>query len=243
MIRTVHIWLAVVMMTGSVIAADNGTTNINACLQGFLSQLAASETIEPRLSLTNDVISLAGHTIRITATAERTLPAEGKFVVAARFDVMLDGAKVDSLTFGSIGVGGSEKEGLTDTVHEWYMSFGAAMFRAVANSTPSLIHDGYRVYSGFMGIRGEPPQDWVDGTTGMQRNVLAAVALPHFKEDKTRFHGLSLKVMMATNGTVKGECQIDGKPSAVSLAALKNLPWPNTGAAYMFKQAYVLVGQ
>ena len=110
--RTAYTWLAFLVMTASVIAADTNTTTLNASLHEFLNQLAESENekFEPRFILTNDVIVMAGHTIRIAATSERALPTSEKFVSAGRFDVTFDGAKVENLTFNSVGAGESEPD-------------------------------------------------------------------------------------------------------------------------------------
>lgn len=179
------------------------------------------------------------NSLRVNPVSEHAGEEQGKFISAVRFEVTLDGTKEDKLTFGAIGVGDSAQNAREVAVHDWYMGFGAALFDAIAGVPTSLKLSGFSVYPGFMGVRGDIGKNWVDGSNEMHLKILSALTgvMP---KSGTLVHTLDLKIVVLHDGTVEGECRLNGTPSDQVFSALKKLPWPSSESGYMFKQAYVV---
>jgi hypothetical protein len=227
-------------MPSSPLSSEEENAKLFACLAAELAQLAAKGQLPPGFTVTKDGVILREHTLRITPTSEYAGARQSKFLSAARFDVTLDGRKEEQFTFGSIGVGDSAQEARQTAAQEWYFGFGAAMFHALAGSPTSLTFDGFSIYPGLMGVRGQAPQGWVNGTDEMHLRILASLAAILPKPGPAT-HSLDLKLSVPPNGILEGECKFDGKTNDPVFLALKTLPWPVLPTAYLFKQAYVLV--
>ena len=237
--RYIFTFAAAIAIHTSAFASD-GNIKLSTSLNVMLLKLADLKDSEPKVTSTNGAVLIGNHTVRIVPVSETSTKANGKFIEAARFEISIDGVKNENLTVGSIGIGNSAQDAADTSVQEWYMTVGSAILQTVSSSPSKLTVSNFTVRAGLMGIRGDPPKGWVDGSDDMHRKILAVIDASNPIENTSEVHVLDLKVVVAPNGTIHGECRNDGKTSEVLLSTLKKLSWPSTSTGYMFKQAYVL---
>lgn len=187
----------------------------------------------------NGHVISGGKKMTFAAVSERALEHQGQFIQAARVEVSVDGVAVPALTFGSIGMGKSREEADKMAILEWYMAAGKAVIEAVGRQKAEIEMGGFSVYPGHTGIRGTPPEGWLQGEAGMHPKILKEL-LPHLPKDASTV-AIDLKMTMQPGSALDGQCLINGQSSEVAVEAMKRLDWPRSGDAYMFKQAYVLV--
>jgi hypothetical protein len=82
------------------------------------------------------------------------------YLVGLEFTCEVDGAPVQSLLAGSMGVDPGQDGAVMTAIREWVGQYGFAIGRALASPTqrPPLSVASFRVYEGLTGIRGEAPQ-------------------------------------------------------------------------------------
>jgi hypothetical protein len=185
-------------------------------------------------------ISYADGKVRVSVTpvSENALENSGRFISAARFEISIDGTKRPELTFGAIGIGESREDATKTAVVEWYMAAGQSVLSAIGDQpTETKLYD-ISVYAGLMGIRGERPEGWLDGTPKMNRRILAS--LNDLLPTTSSLNSIDIKIVVKSGGSVEGQCVINGKESPSAVRELQKLEWPATDASYMFKQAYIV---
>jgi len=212
-------------------------------LAGYVEKTLAGLSSKDELGrpvFKDGALAIGGQNVQIAATPEQSTQMNSRFIEAAAFEVRINSTAHPQLVFGAIGIGESRQDALETAVHEWYGSFGSALFAALADSNgPTLSLGGFSAYPGYMGIRGELPKGtWVNGSGDMHRRILAAIS-EHAPRTDNALHAVSLMLAMKPGASVEGEARIDARPSAAVLAALRSLDWPATHS-YLFKQVYVL---
>jgi len=230
--------LVAIGMTGRAPSAQS-SADLAKCLGASLAKLADKKDSDVTLTFKDGVLTIGRWKIRVSPISENSTTTQDRFVEAARFDIQIDSAPHPELTYGSIGIGDSQQDAIQTAVQEWYLGFGAALFRALGDAATKVTASGFSVYPGFMGIRGDLPKgSWMDGSDEMHRRVLAALGT-HLPNATNGLHTLALKIWTNIDGSVGGEALIDAKPSEAILAAIMKLDWPKS-SSYMFKQAYIL---
>jgi hypothetical protein len=190
------------------------------------------------ISFNNGQVISGDKRIRVTPVSENVLKQAGRFISAARFEISVDDKRRPELTFGSVGIGDSGADATQTAVAEWYMAAGRALFSAIGGQPPDIRADDLSIYAGLMGIRGERPEGWLDGTPKTNQQIIE-VLRKHLPAGGA-LSAIDLKIMVKANASVEGQCMIDGKESVAAIADLKRLPWPTAKDSYMFKQAYVV---
>ncbi len=117
------------------------------------------------------------------------------------------------------------------------MGFGVPLFKALAEITSSTALADYWIYAGYLGIRGESPKGWVDGSDAMNQKIMGVLSQFLPNDD---FIVLDLKITVPPKGEPQSECRVNGQVSNKVTQELLKLDWPRNSAAYMFKQAFVL---
>jgi len=236
--RLITIILLTVAIAAPAVGANDEAGRLTSRLMDMMAKVAAKPESIPKMSVKGGELEVAKHRVRINPVSERALRADGQFISAARFEISLDGSKQDQLTAGSIGIGQSTDEATSKAVEEWYLVFGSALLRSIADSAPDFTQGEFRVYTGALVVRGEPPKDLVSGQAVTKQNVLGAIsdALPR-ADGKP--HSVQVIATIAPDGTTTGECRIDGRISAIAFSSVNRLPWPKASAAYMYKRSYV----
>jgi hypothetical protein len=226
--------LMAIAITGKAKAdEENDLAKSASILFGQIASKAGSA-----ISFENGQVISGNKRIRVTAVSENVLKQAGRFISAARFEISIDDTKRPELTFGSIGIGDSGADASQTAVTEWYLLAGRALFAGIGGQPPDIRADDLSIYVGLMGIRGERPEGWLDGTTKMNQQIIE-VLRKHLPAAGV-LSAIDLKMMVKANASIEGQCMIDGKESVDAIADLKSLPWPATKDSYMFKQAYVV---
>lgn len=205
-----------------------------------LAKVATPKPGEPTVpfSFADGVVTAGKHRVTVAPFLERTDPVHGKIAAGLRFDVTVDGSPVLRLTHRVLSIDESAEKACEQAAGDWYLAFGLCMFSALAEADPTTKLSGWNVHAGSMGFRGSKPQDWLDGSPKMHDMILETI-FAHLPAKDGQFHSLSLMVASDPNGTVKTKCEVDAKDAPQAAAALRALPWPNSGPSYMFKQSYV----
>ena len=120
------------------------------------------------------------------------------------------------------------------------MLFRSPLIKAISNKETLLeIHENY-VYPGLMGLRGDAPGGWVDGSDNMHRKVLSSL-----KDEISRsqsWGAIDIKLMVVPDTAITGECRVNGAISTKVCETLSKLNWPRE-KGYLFKQTYILRGK
>ena len=185
-------------------------------------------------------IEVGGRHLEVLPYAERCNVREAQHLCGVRFDIHADGVKDARLSFGVVGNGTSREAAHRDAVHHWWVAFAFPLIRSLADQRTDFGHSPYAAYPGAMVVRGKPPGGWIDGSTKMHQQlttVLTAVV-----GEKPVVRSIDLKVIVDGEGSVNGECRVNGVVSHDVLGELRKLSWPagDPDSGYRFYQTYIL---
>jgi hypothetical protein len=231
--------LAVVFFVSKQVRMKKETEIRKLATSGLKEMLKEKGTI---ISLArNDDLVVNGQRIDVLPVIERASNRDNKWFYGVGFAVQLDGKKDERFTVGSVGIGDSEDEARKVAVDEWLQLFGQPFVSMMLKSPQGIRTQSMTVFPGPMGIRGEKPEGWIDGTQEMHRRIILGL-FPENSSLSNESFPLTLNIMVAVTaeGHAGGECRKNGQVSAVMLTQILQLPWPKTGASYMYKQYYIL---
>lgn len=206
------------------------------CVQSLASlATAAGATVRSA----GDRIQIGGKEVRLVAQIENEERADAKVLVGLRVDVLADGVP-QPFTFGSVGVGENRDDAIETAVFEWSQYVGRALLGALGVKSGDLPRSigQFLVYPGLTGIRGSGAV-W---SAEKARQLLQHLETLSQVLDRSsgEFHSISLMVVVRANGTVEGECRVDGVISPAALTAVQSFPWQQSGTDYVFRQFYAL---
>ncbi|WP_163988995.1 DUF6348 family protein [Pyxidicoccus caerfyrddinensis] len=167
------------------------------------------------------------------------------YLVGLEFGCEVDGAPVESLLAGSIGVDPGQDGAVMTAIREWVSQYGFAIGRALAssNQSPPLSAASFRVYEGLTGVRGEAPPGFKPNRAFHEQLLSHLEPVLHESLSKapgTPLHALTVMLVVGASAG-EGECRADGVVSAQLCERALTFPWPRGVKPYMFKQYYVLV--
>ena len=197
----------------------NESADLDKAAAKFLEH-AASQAAS-KVSYEDGHVVAGGKRIKITPVSENVLQRGASHISAARFEVAISDEQRPELTFGSIGIGDSADDATKTAVVEWYMAAGKALFAAIGDDPAGATFPGFSIYPGLMGIRGERPEGWLDGTPEMNRRIFDALKdqIPAGK----KLNAIDLKIVVNSAGAVDGQCIVNGKESEAALKELQKL--------------------
>lgn len=202
-----------------------------------LHETIKSDRNDAGVELKDDHLYVDGKLIKISTTVENDLVRNGVFIFAVKFDTSLAGDRTFSV--GSIGVGKDRNDAIETSVNEWVDYFGKAFARMLAGLVTKTTGD-LEFYPGFMGVRGELPEGWLNGTNEMHDKFIN-VLTPLLR--KTTGDPISVSIMVTnSDGVLTGECRINNEISTKLLDELKKLDW-RTDKSFIFKQFYLVKRQ
>jgi hypothetical protein len=185
-----------------------------------------------------DRIQIGGKEVRVVAQIESEERADAKVLVGLRVDVLVGGVP-QPFTFGSVGVGENRDDAIATAVFEWSQYVGRALLGALGVKSGDLPRSvgPFFVYSGLTGIRGSGAV-W---SAEKDRQLLHHLEnlVQGLDPSSGEFHSISLMLVVRANGTLEGECRVDGVISPAALAT-QSFPWDQNGTDYIFKQFYAL---
>ncbi len=215
----------------------NSLNNFDAKPLSKLFEAIKSKNVE-NIELKKDEILVGRSKIKVITAVEYNGSNQGKWIFAARYDTKLTTTSETIFTVGSIGIGNDKNDAEETSIDEWMALFGKAFSEMLAKSEGETIN-GFKVYSGLMGIRGEKPsQSWIDGSSEMNKKIVS-VLLPIINKSNEEINSLNLMLSVNPNGEVAGECRFNNEISQEVLTELKKLNWEKSQTGYIFKQFYL----
>jgi hypothetical protein len=198
----------------------------------------------------------AGRKIGVAARVSHRGKRGDDHVLAADFDISIDGGRIPTFGAGAVGVGESAEDARKTVVSEWAGQYGAPIGFALASKwgakgTPQSA-DPLRPFYAEVEIGGQPLFHGPVGLRGNAKTVgsptsdefvgrVAAVVGPilHQTAAVTDYRSANVQVVVEKRTLTSGECRIDGVVSPELLHAVSKLPWPEASPMYMFKLFFV----
>jgi hypothetical protein len=193
----------------------------------------------PSFSGDGDVF-VRGHRIDVIPRVEQAVDQGTRWVSGVRFDLRLDGKADPKFTFGSIGIGASKEEAQKVAVQEWLAYFGTSFVSAILQSNQNIEADGFVVYPGLLGIRGQSTEKVVEALGDLDKRIFSALA-PILSDTSSGDFPMTLSFMIVNqgDGKVEAECRLNGAETTQGVSLLKNLSWPKDGIPYLLKKYYI----
>jgi hypothetical protein len=200
-------------------------------------------------------VSVAGKRIGVEARINNRGQTDDRSILAAEFDILVDGIRIPTLTAGVVGVDDTAEHARDTAAAEWAGQYGAPIgfalatrFGASGGPSPTdkiapfyakLEIEGQVLFHGPPGLRGDASTREVS-SDGFVR-TLATSVVPILLRTPPVSEYRSATVMVVVKGTAVtgGECRIDGVVSPELLQALSKLAWPEASPSYMFKLFFV----
>src|SRR5262249_45945660 len=103
------------------------------------------------------LLKVGGHRIELTPRIENQAQQEGRWIIAMRVHVALDGQELPALRTGSVGVDTTRDAALQTAADEWSRQFGTAVVEALGpggRKRAPIAAGAYQLFPGPAGIRG-----------------------------------------------------------------------------------------
>lgn len=201
-------------------------------------------------------LSVADRTVMVTARINNRLQQNGRHILAAQFDVSVDGIQSPALLAGAIGVDDTPERARDTAAAEWAAQYGVPIGFALASqfgaSSPpargdelaplyvKLEVDGQALFHGPPGVRGAARTPGaISSREFVTRVAEIAVASLRRKAAATGYRSALVQVLVTGAAVTGGECRVDGLISPELLDALSKLPWPEAAPSYVFKLFFV----
>jgi hypothetical protein len=203
-------------------------------------------------------VSVAGKKISVAARVNNRAKKDARNILAAEFDLLVDGIRIPALTAGAIGVDDTPEHARDTAAAEWAGQYGSPIGFAIAtrlgaSGHPSATHpiapfyaklkiDRQVLFHGPPGLRGNAKSPTEVSSDTFVR-TLASTVVPVLQRTPAVNEYRSATVLVIVEGTAVtgGECRIDGGVSPELLQAFSKLTWPEGAPSYMFKLFFVAI--
>lgn len=193
----------------------------------------------PHASFKDNKILIGDSSIQLKIEVESDGMENGKWIYAANITTFYKYNKETQINVGSIGIGSNRDEAKNVCIQEWFGAFGVA-FTNMLNGDNSIAVSNLKVFPGLMGIRGKLPENtWPKGDNEIARRIISQLQ-PQMRNQTGDLIPIDIKLMIGVNGVIDGECRVDNQVSTQLLSNLKQLSWPSSEEAYMFKQFFLI---
>ena len=185
-------------------------------------------------------ITVGGRRLEVLPYAEPCDVRDTEHRCGVRFDIRTDGVKDERLRFHGVGNGSDREDAQRDAVRHWWLAFAFPLIRSLADRETDFGRSRYTAYPGPTVVRGASPGGWLDGSARMHQQfttVLTAVV-----GEQPIVKSIDLSVTVNGDGSMDGECRVNGVVSPEVLRALRKLPWPEADpdSGDQLQQTYVL---
>jgi len=200
-------------------------------------------------------VLVAGKKVGVAVSVGAKAEKDGKHILAAEFEVSVDGKRVAPLAAGAIGVDDTAENVRNTVAAEWAAQYGAPIGFAVATqlgargpppSTSDMASfyakleiDGQALFHGPPGLRGNAKVTSEVSDDFVRRIATAVIPILRRTPPAGEYRSSLIQVVIEGTALTEGECRIDGVVSADLLAAVSKLPWPEASPSYMFKLFFV----
>ncbi len=185
-------------------------------------------------------IAVKGQRIDVIPSVEQVVNQGGRWINGVRFDLRIDGKDEPKFTFGAVGIGDSKEEAQKVAIQEWLAYFGKSFVPAMLRLDQGIDLEGFIVYPGFLGIRGQSTEKVAEALGDMDKRIFSALA-PMLSDQSHGAFPMTLNFMIVSqgDGKVEGECRLNSVGSTQGLSLLSQLPWPKNGSPYLLKKYYI----
>jgi len=201
-------------------------------------------------------VSVAGKKISVAARVNNRAKKDARNILAAEFDLLVDGIRIPALTAGAIGVDDTPEHARDTAAAEWAGQYGAPIGFAIATRLGASGHpsatdaigqfyakleiDRQVLFHGPPGLRGNAKSPAEVSSDAFVR-TLASTVVPVMHRAQSVHEYRSATVLVVVEGTAVtgGECRIDGVVLPELLQAFSQLTWPEGAPSYMFKLFFV----
>jgi len=201
-------------------------------------------------------LSVADRPVTVTARINNRLQQNSRHILAAQFDISVDGIQIPTLLSGAIGVDDTPERARATAAAEWAAQYGAPIGFALASrfgaSGPpprsnelapfyrKLEVDGQVLFHGPSGVRGDAKTPGATSSGEFVRRVATlVVASLRRKPPVSEYRSALVQVLVTGSAVTGGECRVDGLVSPELLEALSKLSWPEGSPSYVFKLFFV----
>jgi len=184
------------------------------------------------------IITVEDHRIDVLPYVENCGVLESGHLCGVRFEIKIDGAKDQRLTYGAVGNAPSKKMALEEAVEEWWAAFAGPVIQSIADKKADFMESSYVAFPGATLMRGNPPGGWLDGTSKMHQKITSNIYSVIGESPGVK--SIVIKMWANEKEGVSGECRVNTKISLEIIDSLRQLNWPSTTTSYMFKQVYIL---
>lgn len=177
--------------------------------------------------------------VHITPIVEGQMTNEGNYFVGIRIEVDTGGRSDFQYTFGSVGVGRSEREAKETALEEWAIQFVPTFCDSLLRATTGLPLKNLLIYKSVTGIRGSVSKLRND----LDDDILRSLAPILEYVGVTGTMTIDLRLAVEPDGSISGDCRIWSKPNPQLVELLRGVDWPQTNEGYMFKKYFIVVGR
>jgi len=203
-------------------------------------------------------VSIAGKKISVAARVNNRAKKDARNILAAEFDLLVDGIPIPALTAGTIGVDDTPERARDTAAAEWAGQYGSPIGFAIATRLGASGHpsatdpiapfyarlkiDRQVLFHGPPGLRGNAKSPAEVSSDAFVR-TLASTVVPVLQRTPAVNEYRSATVLVVVDGTAVtgGECRIDGVVSPELVQAFSKLSWPEGAPSYMFKLFFVSI--
>jgi hypothetical protein len=208
-----------------------------------LAEFARSAGATP--SLDGARLRIGKDEVRLSAQLEQAAQGLSGHVAGVLVGVSINGAVQPTLTAGVVGTGPSSEEAAAAASTAWARLVGVALLDALgvkSQDKPAFSAGRFSVHAGAASLAAMPGAEDVAWADQSRRELLDKLApvIRGLESSPSKFHLISVMVMVKPSGEMDGECRVDGIVSAEALKAARSFRWPKAANEYMLKQYYVL---
>ncbi|MGC4070231.1 MAG: DUF6348 family protein [Polyangiaceae bacterium] len=204
----------------------------------------------------DSAVSVANRSISVVARIDNRAQKDTRSILAATFEVLIDGRRIPTLTGGAIGVGETPVQARDTAAADWAFQYGAPIGFALATTlgaegrptaTDPLARlygktevDGQGLFYGPPGIRGRTAApDEVASIAFLRTVATSVVRLLRCKSPACEYRSTTILILVEGSAVTGGECRLDGDVSPELLDTLSKLTWPEGAPKYVFKLFFV----
>jgi Family of unknown function (DUF6348) len=201
------------------------------------------------------IVVVASRKIGVAARVSNRGKRENDHLLAADFDISMDGTRIPTFGAGAVGVGETPDDARKTAAAEWAAQYGApigfAMATRLGAKGPPQGTDplrplyakveiaGQALFHGPPGLRGNGNLGSATSDEFVGRVGAVVVPILHQTAPITEYRSANVQVVVENSTVRSGECRVDGVVSPALLQAVSKLPWPEGSPGYMFKLFFV----
>lgn len=184
------------------------------------------------------VISVGSHKLEVLPYIEQCMKSEASHVCGVRFEILNGGKKDPTMMYAVVGDGKTQEAALRHAVQGWWGEFAVPLFGYLGGPKPDFGEWPFLFYVGTIAVRGTPPEDWVDATPQIHKQITPTLRPLVSRRPGTRI--ISLRLLIKPDGVEDMGSRTDGELSHELVEAVAGVPWPRTASPYIFYQTFVV---